>query len=148
MRAPLSFSAFSRDTMPSSCASTLAPCSFAAATAYGSPSIHHSRAAASVCATPPPGATFTQPRTPYDPATRPISISRSGGLLGKLLHEPLGGPRELRAAALPILHPLHVHAQRLAPNGCLRIVEAQALEKLARCGPARVGHHEVEERAL
>src|SRR5437762_13933615 len=134
--------------MPSSCATTLALCSFAEATRYGSPPIHHSRAAASDCATPRPGATLTQPRTPYDPATRPISISRSGGLLGKLLHEPLGGWRELRTAPLPVLHALDLHAQRLTALRRFGIVKADALEKLARRRPARVRHHQAEERAL
>src|ERR687888_70674 len=77
-----------------------------------------------------------------------MSISRSGGLLGKLLHEPLGGRGELRAATLPMLDSLDVHAQRLAPLRRFRIVEADALEKLARRRPARVRHHQVEERAL
>src|SRR5215510_2794910 len=131
--------------MPASLATSEAPCCFAAATAYGSPPIHHSRASTSVCATPPPGATLIQPRTPYDPATRPMSINRSGGLLGKLLHEPLGRRRELRTTPLPVLHALDVHAQRLAPLRRLGIVEADALEKLARRRPARVRHHQVEE---
>src|SRR5438128_1347052 len=77
-----------------------------------------------------------------------MSINRSGGLFDKLLHEPLGGRRKLRAALLPVLHPLHVDAQRLAPLGRLRVVEAQALEKLARSRPARIRRHQVEERTL
>src|SRR5689334_19120975 len=77
-----------------------------------------------------------------------MSISRSGGLLGKLLYQPLGGRRELRAAPLPMLHALDIYAQRLAPLRRLGVVEADALEKLARRRPARVRHHQVEERAL
>src|SRR5258708_17830266 len=134
--------------MPSSLATTPAPCTFASATAYGRSPIHHSLAWLSAAATPPPGATLSQPRMPYDPATRPMSINRSGGLFDKLLHQPPGGQRKLRTAPLPVLHPLHVDAQRLAPLGRLRIVEAQALEKLARGRPARIGHHQVEERTL
>src|SRR5437870_10165272 len=127
---------------------TVPLCKRASATPYGRSPIHHSRVPTSVSATPPPGATLIQPRTPYEPATRPMPISRSGGLLGKLLHEPLGGERKLRAAAFPVLHALHVDAQRLAAFGCLWVVEADALKELARRRPARISYHEVVERAL
>src|SRR5437016_5961883 len=46
-----------------------------------------------------------------------MSINRSGGLFDKLLHEPLGGRRKLRAALLPVLHPFHVDALREIEGG-------------------------------
>src|SRR5260221_12176056 len=134
--------------MPSSLAPTPARCPFASAPTAGPSPIPPSLAWLSAAASPPPGATLSQPRKPYDPATRPMSTNRSGGLFDKLLHQPPGGQRKLRTAPLPVLHPLHVDAQRLAPLGRLRIVEAQALEKLARGRPARIGHHQVKEGTL
>src|SRR5689334_15804767 len=103
---------------------------------------------ASVSRTPPPGTTFIQPRTPYDPATRPMPINRSGGLFCKLFDEALGRGRELRAPALPVLHALEIDAQRLAAFRGLGIVEAETLEELARGRAPRVRHHEVEKRTL
>src|SRR4030095_6433499 len=96
-------------------ATTVPLCTLASATRYLRSPIHHSFTSGSASRTPPPGTTLIQPRTPYDPATRPISIRRSGCLLGKLLDEALGRRRELRAASGPVLHALHVDAQRLAP---------------------------------
>src|ERR1044071_6205986 len=120
----------------------------ASLTAYASAPIHHSFAPTRASSAPSSGVTFTHPRTPYEPATRPIGISPSGSLLCKLLDEALRRRRELRALPGPVLDPLHVDAQRLAALRRLRIVEPQPLDELARRRAPRISNHHVIERAL
>src|SRR3972149_5951854 len=92
----------------------------------------HSLAPVSASRSAPSGSTFTQPRRPDDPAARgPPAPGRSGAFFDNLLPEPRRGRRELRALRLPVLQAFHVHAQRLAPLGRLRVVEADALDELA-----------------
>ena len=64
--------------------------------------------------------------------------------------EDLANPRdrERRALALPVLHALHVHAQRLAPRRRLRVVEPEPLDELGLHVPPRIGDHHVIERPL
>src|SRR5687767_964857 len=131
--------------MPASFASSVPECAFVCLTEYSAPSIHHFLHAASACSG---ASTLIQPRTPYEPATRPTSTRSSGRLLCKLLDQPRRRGRELRALAGPVLHALHVHAQRLAPRRRLGIVETEPLDELLARRASRIGHHHVEERPL
>src|SRR5262245_51216329 len=110
--APFSLRAASGVAMPASFASRLPECILVSSTAYAAPPIHHRPQRASACSG---RSTLIQPRTPYEPATRPASSKSSGGFLGKLLDQALRRVGQLRPLALPVLHPLQVDAQRLAP---------------------------------
>src|SRR5689334_9997814 len=145
---PLSPCARSGVSMPASLARSFPECTRASSTLYSAPSSHQRRWRASSSGSST--ATFTQPRTPYEPATRPNSIRFSGCFfaLAKLLHEPHHRGREPRALAFPVLDALDIHAQRLASLGRLRIVEADALEETPGRRAARFGHYQVIEGAL
>src|SRR5512134_1490251 len=99
--------------MPPSFARSFPEWALASSSLRSSPPIHQTGCAASTSGSST--ATFTQPRTPYAPATRPKSIKLSGCFLGlaKLLHEPHHGRRGLRALGFPVLDALDVDAQRL-----------------------------------
>src|SRR6185295_7794316 len=137
--------AASRLLTPASFASNVPECGLVSCTCRGSPPIHHSPHPAS----PASGrSTLIQPRTPYEPATRPMSTRSSGGLLGKLFHEALRAQRELRALAGPVLDALHVDAQPLAALRGLRVVKPEPFEELAARRAARIRDHQMEERPL
>src|SRR5512134_2596912 len=130
---------------PLSFASNVPECCFTCSTENSLPPIRHAaHRGSAACAS----STLIHPRTPYEPATRPISSSFLGGFLAKLLHEARRRRRKLSALASPMLHALHVHAQRLAALRRFRIVEPEPLDELLARRAPRIGHHHMEERPL
>ena len=86
---------------------------FVSSTGYSLPPIHHLPAVRQrLPRAAPPGSSRARRR---NRRRGPSRSGCSGGFLCKLLHEPRRRGRELRALAGPVLHALHVDAQRLAP---------------------------------
>jgi len=69
-------------------------------------------------------------------------------LRAHLLHEARGGGRKDRALTLPVGEALAIDAQRLVTRGRLRVVETETFDEAAVTRAARIGDHDVEERAL
>src|SRR6201996_7677177 len=90
-----------------------------------------------------------QPRSKEDVPTSGSGGSRGAdGLLGGWVEQARDGGRGLRADALPVRDAIEHDAQRLFLARGHRVVEADALQVATVAAFARVGDHDVVERAL
>src|SRR6476620_8330725 len=81
------------------------------------------------------------------PAARTAEPARSSGSL-RLADEALHRRRHACPMARPVLDAVERDSQRLLAAGSHRVVEPDALDEATVASHARVGHHDVEERAL